>query len=56
MEIQWLWRLSDIYQLALKVKEKIAKSKAKIYSNISLYSSSKTDYAHYNAYGSKIMK
>lgn len=36
MEIQWLWMLSDIYQLVLKVKEKFVKSKAKIYSYIPL--------------------
>ncbi|CAL9043866.1 unnamed protein product [Musa banksii] len=46
--MQQLWRLSDAYQLSLKVKAKLARSEAKRYSNVPLHSSSKVHSARYN--------
>ncbi|CAL9163076.1 unnamed protein product [Musa hybrid cultivar] len=53
VEMQRLWRLSDAYQLALKVEAKIARSGAKRYFNVLLHSCSKVGSTCYNASGSK---
>lgn len=53
VEMQWLWRLSDAYQLALKVEAKLARSGVKKYFSVPLHSFFKADSAHYNASGSK---